>query len=61
MTEREKALTEQEVSIRRITKDPYGRTVVELSKGRMNIQKKLVAKGYARIYQRYADQCRWSR
>ncbi len=51
----------QEVYIRRITKDRYGRTVAELSKGRMNIQKRLVGKGYATIYQRYADQCRWSR
>ena len=49
----------QEVPIRRITKDRYGRTVAELSKGRMNIQKRLVGKGSARIYQRYADQCRW--
>ena len=51
----------QEVSIRRITKDRYGRTVAEISKGRMNIQKRLVGKGYAKIYQRYADQCKWSR
>ena len=51
----------QEVAISRITKDRYGRTVAELSKGRMNIQKRLVGKGYAKIYQRYADQCKWSR
>ena len=51
----------QEVSIRRITKDRYGRTVAELSRGSMNIQKRLVGKGYAKIYQRYADQCKWSR
>jgi len=51
----------QKVSIRRLTKDRYGRTVAELSKGRMNIQKRLVRKGYAKIYQRYADQCSWSR
>jgi len=35
--------------------------VAELSTGRMNIQKRLVAKCHAKIYQRYADQCRWSR
>ncbi len=51
----------EKVSIRRITKDRYGRTVAELSKGRINIQKRLVSKGYAQIYQRYADQCRWSK
>ena len=42
-------------------KERYTRTVAELSKGRMNIQKRLVGKGYATIYQRYADHCRWSR
>ncbi|WP_320667465.1 thermonuclease family protein [Prochlorococcus sp. MIT 1307] len=51
----------EKVSIRRITKDRYGRTVAELSKGRINIQKRLVSKGYAQIYQRYANQCRWSK
>ena len=56
-----KLIAGEQVSIRRITKDRYGRTVAELSKGRMNIQKQLVSKGYAQIYQRYADQCRWSR
>ena len=56
-----KLVAGEQVSIRRITKDHYGRTVAELSKGQMNIQKKLVSKGYAQIDQRYADQCRWSR
>ena len=56
-----KLVASEQVSIRRITKDRYGRTVAELSKGRMNIQKELVSKGYAQIYQRYADQCRLSR
>ena len=56
-----KLVAGEQVSIRRITKDRYGRTVAELSKGRMNIQKQLVSKGYAQIYQRYTDQCRWSR
>ena len=39
-----------QVSILRITKDRYGRTVAEISKGRINIQKQLVSKGYAQIY-----------
>ena len=51
----------EKVSIRRITKDRYGRTVAEISKDDVNIQQKLVEKGFARIYKRYADQCPWSR
>ena len=51
----------EEVSIRRITKDRYGRTVAELSKDEVNIQERLVDKGLARIYKRYSDQCEWSR
>ncbi|WP_320677370.1 thermonuclease family protein [Prochlorococcus sp. MIT 1300] len=51
----------EEVSIRRITKDRYGRTVAELSKDGINIQERLVDKGFASVYQRYADQCTWSK
>ena len=51
----------KEVAIRRITKDRYGRTVAEISMGEVNIQQRLVEKGFARIYKRYADQCPWSR
>ena len=51
----------QEISIRRITKDRYGRTVAELSKGSINIQKRLVRNGYAKTYERYANQCKWSK
>ena len=51
----------EKVSIRRITKDRYGRTVAEISKEDVNIQQRLVEKGFARIYKRYADQCPWSR
>ena len=51
----------EEVSIRRITKDRYGRTVAELSKDGVNIQERLVDKGFARVYKRYSDQCDWSR
>ena len=49
------------VTIRRITEDRYGRTIAELSKGPLNIQEKLVEKGFARIYERYASQCEWSK
>ncbi len=50
----------EEVSIRRITKDRYGRTVAEISKDGINIQERLVREGLASIYQRYAKQCSWS-
>ena len=49
------------VSIRRITKDRYGRTVAELSKDGVNIQERLVDKGFASVYKRYSDQCDWSK
>ncbi|WP_320667948.1 thermonuclease family protein [Prochlorococcus sp. MIT 1307] len=51
----------EDVAIRRITKDRYGRTVAEISKADVNIQQRLVEKGFARIYKRYANQCPWSR
>ena len=51
----------EEIAIRRITKDRYGRTVAEISMNEMNIQERLVEKGLARVYKRYADQCPWSR
>ena len=49
-------LINEEVSIRRITKDRYGRTVAELFKNDINIQELIVKKGYGKIYERYADQ-----
>ena len=48
------------LSIRRLSKDRYGRTVAELFKGTMNIQERLVKKDFARIYEKYASQCEWS-
>ena len=53
-------MTNGEVSIRRITKDRYGRTVAELFKNDINIQELIVKKGYGNIYERYADQCNWN-
>ena len=50
----------KEVSIRRITKDRYERTVGELVKDGVNIQKLMVSKGYANIYKKYADPCPWA-
>lgn len=50
----------QEVGIRRITTDRYGRTVAELFINGSNVQQRLVADGYAEIYWRYAKQCPWT-
>ena len=50
----------EKVSIRRITKDRYERTVAELAKDGINIQKMMVSKGYAKIYKKYADPCPWA-
>ena len=54
-------ISNKKVSIRRITKDRYGRTVGELFKNDINIQELIVQKGYGKIYKRYADQCAWTR
>ena len=51
----------QEVSIKRITKDKYGRTVAELIKDKENIQEVIVKKGFGKIYKKYAHQCDWSK
>ena len=54
-------IAKKEVSIRRITKDRYGRTVAELFKDGINIQALIVKQGFGEIYQKYAYQCKWSR
>ena len=46
----------KKVGIRRITKDRYGRTVVELFLGTTNTQQEMVVSGHAEIYWRYHDQ-----
>ena len=51
----------QEIKIRRITFDRYGRTVAELYKNKKNIQKHLVDLGLAKVYKKYAYQCNWSK
>ena len=50
----------EEVSIRRIKEDRFGRTVAELSKDGINIQKLMVSAGYAKIFKKYADPCPWA-
>ena len=56
-----KLVANKEISIKRITKDRYGRTVAELFKGGVNIQELIVNKGYGKIYKKYAYQCEWSK
>ena len=53
-------VTNELVTIRRITKDRYGRTVAELFSNGINVQELIVKKGYGKIYKRYADQCDWT-
>ena len=50
----------KKVGIRRITKDRYGRTVVELFLGTTNVQQEMVVSGHAEIYWRYQNQCSWT-
>ena len=54
-------LVNKKVSIKRITKDRYGRTVGELFKNGLNIQKMMVEKGHGKIYEKYSHQCKWTR
>ena len=56
-----KLVANEEVSIKRITNDRYGRTVGELFKNAVNIQELIVDKGYGRVYEKYAYQCEWSK
>ena len=51
----------KKVGIRRITKDRYGRTVVELFLGTTNVQQEMVVSGHANIYWKYAHQCSWTK
>ena len=52
-------IANKQVFIRRITFDKYGRTVAELYKDEINLQKLLVDKNLAKIYKRYSYQCPW--
>ena len=51
----------KKVSIKRITKDRYGRTVAEIYKDGTNIQELIVKKGYGQIYKKYSSQCEWAK
>ena len=54
-------LMNQEVGIRRITTDRYGRTVAELYLNGANVQQQLVASGHAVVIAKYAKECPWAR
>ncbi len=56
-----KLLANEEVAIKRITNDRYGRTVGELFKNEVNIGELIVKKGYGKIYKKYLFQCEWSK
>ena len=56
-----KLVANEKVFIKRITKDKYGRTVGELFKNGLNIQKMIVEKGHGKIYKKYSHQCKWTR
>ena len=56
-----KLVANEEVFIKRITNDRYGRTVSELFKNEVNIQELILEKGYGKIYKKYAYQCEWSK
>ncbi len=51
----------KKVSIKRITKDKYGRTVAEIYKDGKNIQELIVKKDFGKIYKKYAFQCDWTK
>jgi len=50
----------KQISLKRITKDRYGRTVGELFKNGINIQKMIVDNGHGKIYKKYSHQCKWT-
>ena len=54
-------VTNKKVSIRRISTDRYGRTVAEIFLNEENIQKEIVNNGFGVIYEKYANQCLWSK
>ena len=56
-----KLIANEEVSIRRITIDRYGRSVAEIFKDNINIQELIVKEGLGKVYKKYAHQCEWSR
>lgn len=54
-------LSGKEITLERITRDRYGRTVGQLYANGVNVQEQLVRSGHADIYWRYAKPCSWTR
>ena len=54
-------LANEEVHIKRINNDRYGRTVAELFKDGVNIQELIVREGHGKFHKRYAYLCEWSK
>ena len=50
----------KQISLKRITKDRYGRTVGELFKNGLNIQEMIVENDHGKIYKKYSHQCKWT-
>ena len=48
----------KQISLKRITKDRYGRTVGELFKNGLNIQEMIVENDHGKIYKKYSHQCK---
>ena len=51
----------KKVFIKRINTDRYSRTVAEIFIDDINIQKLLVNNGYAKVFEKYAYQCDWTK
>ena len=51
----------KQISLKRITKDRYGRTVGEFFKNGLNIQEMIVENGHGKIYKKYSHQCKWAK
>lgn len=47
------------VTLKRLTRDRYGRTVAELFLGDVNVGRQMVVSGHAKIFRRYAYHCEW--
>tara|TARA_B100001093_G_scaffold515321_1_gene591402 strand:- start:622 stop:966 length:345 start_codon:yes stop_codon:yes gene_type:complete len=51
----------KKVFIKRINTDRYGRTIAEIFIDDINIQKLLVNNRYAKVFEKYADKCDWTK
>ncbi|HIC76549.1 MAG TPA: nuclease [Candidatus Dadabacteria bacterium] len=49
------------ITIKRIGKDRYGRTVAKLFANELNVQEQMVEDGHVKVYEKYAFLCEWSK